>query len=226
MTSTTQTKNIMCFGDSLTWGWNPTAEGVPVNRYTVNERWTALTATALGDGYNIIEEGLSGRTTAVDDPTDPRLNGSTYLPSALASHLPLDLVVIMLGTNDTKSYFNRSAFEIAAGMSILLGQIAGSAGGVGTAYPAPQILLMAPPPLASMSHPWFDDLFKGGVEKTIELGRHYKSLAAFFGVEFINLGDHITTDGIDGIHFDIENNAAVSQLVTPKIRSMLNSRSA
>jgi len=78
-------------------------------------------AAQLGDGFDIIEEGLSGRTTDVDDPTDPRLNGSTYLPSALASHLPLDLVIVMLGTNDTKSYFHRTPFEIAMGMAKLLG---------------------------------------------------------------------------------------------------------
>ncbi|MEO1797934.1 MAG: GDSL-type esterase/lipase family protein, partial [Pseudomonadota bacterium] len=136
-------KRIMCFGDSLTWGWIPVAEGVPTTRYPAEVRWTGVLKAALGEGTTIIEEGLSARTTMLSDPTDPRLDGSAYLPSALASHLPLDLVILMLGTNDTKAYFHRTPFEIAAGMSKLVGQVLGSAGGVGTVYPAPEVLIIA-----------------------------------------------------------------------------------
>ena len=125
------TKRIMCFGDSLTWGWTPIESGIPVERYSKEKRWTGILASELGPEYEVLEEGLSGRTTNLDDPIDPRLNGANYLPSALASHLPLDLVVLMLGTNDTKSYFHRSPFEIKAAVSTLIGQIAYSAGGVG-----------------------------------------------------------------------------------------------
>ena len=100
-------------------------------------------------GFEIIEEGLSGRTTDLDDPTDPRLNGSAYLPSALATHLPLDLVILQLGTNDTKTYFHRSAYDIAVGMSKLLVQVGTSAGGVGTAYPAPRAADVRPLPSAT-----------------------------------------------------------------------------
>lgn len=98
------TRSILCFGDSLTWGWIPVEESSPTLRYPYHQRWTGAMAGELGDGYHIVEEGLSARTTSCDDPNDPRLNGSTYLPTALASHLPLDLVILMLGTNDTKSY--------------------------------------------------------------------------------------------------------------------------
>jgi lysophospholipase L1-like esterase len=151
-------RRIMCYGDSLTWGWKPDPDSALVERYARHERWTGVLAAELGTGFEIIEEGLSGRTTNLDDPTDQRLNGAAYLPAALASHLPLDLVVIMLGTNDTKSYFNRSAFDIAVGASILIGQVAQSAGGVGTIYPAPKTLLMSPPPLADMPRDWISAL--------------------------------------------------------------------
>ena len=128
----TDTKTILCFGDSLTWGWIPVIEGAPSFRYPFEQRWTGAMAAHLGEGHHIIEEGLCARTTDQDDPNDPRLNGSAYLPSALASHLPLDLVIVMLGTNDTKFVYRRTPIDITNGMSKLVGQVLGSAGGIGT----------------------------------------------------------------------------------------------
>ncbi len=215
-------KNILCYGDSLTWGWMPVLEGAPSNRYPYAQRLAGVMAAQLGDGYHIIEEGLSGRTTSVDDPNDPRLNGSTYLPVALASHLPLDLVVIMLGTNDTKSFFRRTPFEIASGMGKLIGQISACAGGVGTQYPTPKTLVVAPPPLTPMPHPYFQEMFGGGHEKSRELGTQYRNLTDFMKVEFLNAGDYITTDGVDGIHFTAQNNADLGKAMAAKVHDILN----
>ena len=217
----TAQKSVLCFGDSLTWGWIPVAEGAPTLRYPYPDRWTGVMAAALGDGYHIIEEGLSARTTSLDDPNDPRLNGSAYLPAALASHLPLDLVIVMLGTNDTKSYFRRTPFEIANGMAKLVGQIYGSTGGVGAAYPAPKILVVAPPPLAPMPHPFFDGLFEGGREKTAALAGQYRTMADFMKVEFFDAGSVIKTEGCDGIHFTAENNHALGRALAVNVAAML-----
>lgn len=216
-----ENKSILCFGDSLTWGWIPVLEGAPTYRYSYKQRWTGVMAGQLGDGYHVIEEGLSARTTMLDDPTDPRLNGSAYLPSALASHLPLDLVILMLGTNDTKSFFHRTPYEVALGMSKLVGQVLTSAGGVGTPYPAPKVLVVAPPPLTPMPHPYFQGMFGGGHEKTGQLGQQYKDLADFMKVDFLNAGDFITTDGCDGIHFTEENNTVLGRAITAKVKEIL-----
>ena len=214
-------KRTMFFGDSITWGWVPTIKGALVERYPPDQRWTGLVAKALGDGYEVIEEGLNGRTTDFDDPTDARLNGANHLPSALASHLPLDLVVIMLGTNDTKAFLENSALQIAVGMAKLLGQVAQSAGGVSTIYPAPKPLLLAPPLVRAMPGQWFDLVFEGAAEKTAKLACHYKALAEYAQIDFINTGDHITADGIDGIHLSVENNAKLAEVVTEKIRTII-----
>lgn len=214
-------KSIMCFGDSLTWGWIPVIEGAPTYRYPYEKRWTGAMASHLGNGYNIIEEGLSARTTSADDPNDPRLNGSDYLPSALASHLPLSLVIVMLGTNDTKPFYNRTPFDIAYGMAKLVGQIGGSAGGVGTPYAAPKALIVAPPPLTPMPHPFFQGMFGGAHEKTAELGQQYKDMADFVKVDFLNAGDFITTDGCDGIHFTEENNAVLGKAIAERVSTIL-----
>ena len=215
-------KSIMCFGDSLTWGWVPILDGAPTTRYPYPERWTGVMADELGAQYRIVEEGLSGRTTSIDDPNDPRLNGSAYLPAALATHLPLDLVILFLGTNDTKSFFHRSAFEIANGMAKLVGQVAASAGGVGTAYPAPATLVVAPPPLAETPHPFVQGTFDGGHEKSMELGTHYRGLADFMKVDFLDAGEFVTTGGCDGIHFTAQNNRALGKALAERVREILN----
>lgn len=210
-------RRIMCFGDSLTWGWVPVIEGAPTTRYPAEVRWTGVLRAELGEGFVVIEEGLSARTTMLSDPTDPRLDGSAYLPSALASHLPLDLVILMLGTNDTKAYFHRTPFEIVAGMSKLVGQVLGSAGGVGTIYPAPQVLVVAPPPLTPMPHAYVQSLFGGAHEKSAQFGKLYGDLADFMKVHFLDAGKVISTDGVDGIHFTKDNNRDLGKAIAAKI---------
>lgn len=213
-------KTILCFGDSLTWGWIPLKEGSPTLRYPFDQRWTGVMAARLGDSYNIIEEGLSARTTSADDPNDPRLNGSQYLPTAIASHLPLDLVIIMLGTNDTKPFFNRTPYDIAYGMAKLVGQVLTGGGGIGTPYPAPRCLVVAPPPLTPIPHPYFQGMFGGGHEKSAQLGAQYKAMADFLKVDFLDAGDFVTTDGCDGIHFTIENNRHLGKAIADKVKDI------
>ena len=89
-------KNILCFGDSNTHGYNSKTGG----RFTVEERWTKLLQRKLGDDYYVIEEGLSGRTTSFDDPVFEGLSGLNAIYPCMMTHEPLDLVIIMLGTND------------------------------------------------------------------------------------------------------------------------------
>ncbi|MCJ2182521.1 SGNH/GDSL hydrolase family protein [Novosphingobium sp. 1949] len=213
--------SIMCFGDSLTWGWVPNPDSVPTTRYGLDARWTRVMAKALGEDYAVIEEGLNARTTNQDDPTDPRLNGSAYLPTAVASHLPLDLVILMLGTNDTKAVFRREPIDIVTGMSVLVGQVLSSAGGVGSVYPAPHVLVVAPPALAAMPDPCFAAMFEGAKAKTEALAKGYRDLARFLKVDFLDAGEVITTDGSDGIHLSAQANAVLGAAMADKVREIL-----
>ncbi len=124
----------------------------------------------------------------------------------MASHLPLDLVIVLLGTNDTKSYFRRTLYEIANGMAKLMGQFYGSANGVGAAYPTAKILVVAPPTLALMPYSLFYGMFEGGRERTAALAAHYSAMADFMKVAFFDVGSVVSTDGCDGIHFTAQNN--------------------
>lgn len=214
-------KRILCFGDSLTWGWIPVEDGAPTDRFPADVRWTGVLAAQLGPDYQVIEEGLSARTTNIDDPTDPRLNGAGYLPSCVASHLPLDLVIIMLGTNDTKAYFRREPLDIGLGMSVLVTQVLSSAGGVGTLYPAPKVLVVSPPPLAPMPHPWFQLIFEGAERKSEELAKIYGALASYVKVPFFDAGSVVSTDGVDGIHFTEANNRDLGLALAERVRTLL-----
>jgi lysophospholipase L1-like esterase len=214
-------KRVLCFGDSLTWGWIPVADGMPTERYARHLRWTGVLADRLGEDYAIIEEGLSARTTSAEDPTDARLNGATYLPGCLASHLPLHLVIIMLGTNDTKAYLRRTALDIGLGMGVLVTQVLTSGGGVGTSYPAPKVLVVAPPTLGQMPHPWFRLIFEGAQEKSAQLADVYSALASFVKVPFFDAGSVITTDGVDGLHFTEQNNHDLGAALTERVRAVL-----
>jgi lysophospholipase L1-like esterase len=178
-------------------------------------------ADRLGEDYVVIEEALSARTTNADDPADARLNGAAQLPSCLASHLPLDLVIVMLGTNDTKAYFRRTPLDIALGMSVVVTQVLTSTGGVGTVYPAPQVLVVAPPPLAPMPHPWFQLIFDGGQEKTAQLAEAYSALASYMKVPFFDAGSVISTNGVDGIHFTEEDNRNLGVALSDRVRDLL-----
>ena len=108
-------KNILCFGDSNTWGYSP----IDGTRYPLDIRWTGVLQKSLGTDYRIIEEGLNGRTTFINEDERPLRSGSDVLQIILESHRPLDFVIIMLGTNDLKVEFNLSVEEIAQGAKTL-----------------------------------------------------------------------------------------------------------
>ena len=134
-------KRILVFGDSNSWGWTPRKGQEPTVRFAKNVRWPGVLAEELGTGYEVIEEALSARTTNLDDPEEDlrsehlrgaTLNGARVLPALLASHLPLDLVVIMLGGNDLKARFKRTPGEIAQAAISLVRIIRDCEGGVFT----------------------------------------------------------------------------------------------
>ncbi len=218
-------KRIMIYGDSNTWGYIPVESGA-TTRYPANVRWPGVLQAALGSGYEVIDEGLSARTTDIPDPTLPHisgagLDGSAYLSAAIATHHPLDLVVIMLGTNDVKKMFDRSSFRIALGVGKLIDIVAQTRGGVGTSYPTPKVLVLAPPPLGKLAPEGRAERFAGGVEKTKAMPAYYEAVAKAAGAEFLEVGKLTTTDGIDGVHLSPEAHKAIGTGVAEKIKAIL-----
>jgi lysophospholipase L1-like esterase len=204
---------IMCFGDSNTWGYDP-ASG---ERFADETRWTGVLQTALGQGYRVIEEGLNARTTVWEDPVEGDKMGKRHLPVCLASQAPLDLVVLMLGTNDLKKRFSAPPSDIVRGAGVLLDVIAASA--AGKAGKAPAVLLMAPPPLAKLSR--LADMFDGGTEKSQHLGRLYAELAQERGCAFLDAGTVIHSSDLDGIHFESAEHKALGEAVAREVKKIL-----
>jgi lysophospholipase L1-like esterase len=193
-------RTVLCYGDSNTHG-TATVDR-PDGRYGPDERWTGVLRAALGPGWVVVEEGLGGRTTVSDDPIEGiERNGRTYLYPCLMSHKPIDVITIMLGTNDLKARFNKTAWEIAAGVGVLVDIVKTAKAGRNEGIP--EILVVSPPPTAD-SFPTYAEMFIGAAPKSHRLADEYRRMAGEKGVHFFNAGSVIKSSPMDGIHFDPE----------------------
>lgn len=207
-------KEVLCYGDSNTWGYNPTTQ----ERYDRDERWTGALQETLGNEYHVIEEGLNGRTTVWDDPVEGRhKNGKTYLVPCLETHKPLDLVIIMLGTNDLKKRFSAAALDIACGAGVLVDIVKKSDSGR-RGKPA-KVLLLAPPPLGKLTE--FAEMFEGGKEKSEKFSQYYRNIAGEYGCEFLDTSTVIRSSDIDGVHFVGKDHQALGKAVAGTVKKIL-----
>ena len=148
------------------------------------------------------------------------LDGSAYLPAAVASHLPLDLVVIMLGTNDLQARFDRTPDEIAQGVKMLVESVRAMDGAAWTEYAAPRVLVVAPPPLVETDR-FPSEVFAGGVAKSLALSARYRETAAAAGAEFLDAGAVTRTDGVDGLHLSADAHRRLGLAIAGKVREIL-----
>jgi len=212
-------KTILCFGDSNTWG-SATRPGDD-QRYAPDERWPGILQSRLGTGWSVIAEGLPGRTTVHPDPIEGLwMSGAAYLMPCLRSHRPLDAVAIMLGTNDLKHRFAVPAYDIAAGVGVLLTIGKESASGLESS--APKILVICPPPILKEfgERPEFVEMFAGGHEKSLRLAPAYEAVALEHGAAFLNAGDLIRSSAFDGIHLDKDAQSTLGRAVAEKITAL------
>ena len=189
---------LMCFGDSNTWGTRPMADANDVRRLPPDERWPGVLKSGLGPEWQLIEEGLPGRTLNRDDPVegDDR-NGLRLLRAVLESHRPLDRLIVMLGTNDCKARFAATPAQIAAGLHAVIDTVTAS---TLPDMPAPRLLLVAPPPLRERG--WLAPMFSGGEALAEAMAHCCAAVAAQRGVETFDAGRVATMDAMDGIHLD------------------------
>lgn len=214
---------ILCYGDSHVWGAMPGVFDAKISlagRFSKHKRWTTVLQNALGQSYDVVEDCLNGRTTTVDEitPGRPFRNGLTWLATSLEMRYPVDMVVLMLGTNDLKVQYNQSAQRITANIKQLIDVIRSS--NKGPQGSAPKILLIAPPPILNISHLHFS-FDHESVEKSRQLGKLYRILAEQEGHVFFDAADVVTSSTLDGFHMDESQlpllGKAVAQLVVQSV---------
>lgn len=208
---------ILCFGDSNTHGTKPLPAQDMVERHGPESRWPGVMAAELGAGFRVIEEGLPGRTTVHDDPIEgAHMNGLTALPMLVGSHSPLDLVVIMLGTNDLKTRFSVGPSDIAASLERLVTMLRFYCAGPGRTVP--KVLLVAPPPILEVD--WLGEKLVGGRAKSLGLAAAIRASAERLGVAFLDAGTHIEVSPIDGLHYDAATQRKLGLAITEAVREL------
>ena len=206
-------KTVLCFGDSNTWGYEP----LVARRYPADVRWTGVLQNSLGDGFRVIEEGLNGRTNVTNEAERPIRSGLDVLPVILESHRPLDLVVIMLGTNDLKHDFNLSAEQIADGARQVCRCV------IDCEYlldNPPQILLISPTHVELMTEEE-QGLFIGAIEKSRELAGHYQAVAEDLGIHFLDASKIVVKTDLDGVHWDADQHYKFGESLSITIRKII-----
>lgn len=207
-------KTVMCYGDSNTFGYDPT-NGL---RYPRAIRWTGVLQKLLGENYQVISEGCNGRTTIYDDPLEGWKNGLDYLKPCLNSHKPLDWVVMMLGSNDLKTCFHASADDIAKGASILVDTIqtftAEKQGFV------PKILLLSPPEIgpAISESPFRFAFDESAITRSKAFAPAFQKIAEAQKCYYLNVANVATASTWDSLHLTPEAHQSLAEAVAQKIR--------
>ncbi|WP_320195257.1 SGNH/GDSL hydrolase family protein [Agrobacterium rosae] len=211
------TKTVLCYGDSLTWGFD--AENL--GRHAFEDRWPSVLQKALGTDVNVIAEGLNGRTTAYDDHlADCDRNGARILPTLLHSHAPLDLVIIMLGTNDLKRGIGSgNAVGAVKGVERLINLVRSHVWSFDDEQP--EILIVSAPHICETGNETFAAMYAGAIEQSQMMGSLYRDLADDKGCGFFDAASVAVTTPVDGVHLDAENTRAIGRGLEPVVRMML-----
>lgn len=204
--------NILCFGDSNTFGTNPSG-----GRWPRHQRWTGILQARLGPDFYVIEEGLGGRTTVLDDPLEGDKNGRAHLPLALRSHRPLDLVALMLGTNDLKHRFSLLPADVAAGAE-QLGRMVETYD-YGPGYPVPKVLLISPIHIGpGVEHSVYTGFSADAALLSHQLAPLYRSHAQAHGWLFLDAASAAVPSWRDMLHMEAGSHAALAGAVEEAIR--------
>lgn len=209
-------KTIVCFGDSNTHGFD-TANG---GRFPFEKRWTGVLQAALGESCRVAEEGLSGRTAVFDDPLTEGMNGLRAITPCLMTHEPVDCLVVMLGTNDTKQRYGATAQNIAKGFARFLVKALQTPAWGGK---PPKILAVCPAPIKPVYREgaFFGEMGEGCDEKAHALAPLYRSAAQAAGCAFLDAGSILSMRELDGMHMDEEGHRILGLAVAEEVKRLL-----
>ena len=209
-------KTVVCYGDSNTYGYDP----VTGRRYPRDVRWTGRLQALLGDGYHVVEEGCNGRTTIYKEPGSPWKSGLEYLKPCLNSHKPIDILVIMLGTNDLKRCFGLSAVEVAAGAERLVEEVEEFVRE--KLKVAPTVLLVSPPEIGEKiaSSAFGASFDETAIARSRELAALYEDVARRHGCEFFDAALAVRPSDEDSVHLMPEGHEKLASALADAITGM------
>lgn len=206
-------KKILCYGDSITWNFYQAGK-----RHPLENRWTYMLQEKVEDAYDVLDEGLRSRTTTIEDPDWADREGFGYFRACFEAHEPVDVLVLQLGTNDTKFKFNRTPEEIAEGVKVYIEWVRkyNTERGFDT-----KIIILTPPQLVTAHHTEFiAKLFDASsAEKIAPLTTLLHNLAEQENVGLADLSD-LSGGEADGIHMDVENNRIIADRIFKKINTL------
>ena len=210
-------KTVVCFGDSNTWGQDPKTPG---GRLPIHMRYTGILQELLGNEYLIREEGVCGRTTAFDDPIDPHRNGAAYIDCCMLTHMPVDLLVVMLGSNDLKRHLHQNAFSSSRGLELVIRRAQNTE--YGAEGLPPKILIVSPIEVApNIEETWIGDYVdNSGREIGLQLSGYYKKIALLYGCAFMDAADFAKPSKIDAIHMGPESHRKLAAAMADKIKEI------
>ncbi len=212
-------KTVLCYGDSNTHGTLPSADPTIHRRLGPDERWPGVVRKRLARDWLVIEEGLGGRTTVRDDPIfGAHKNGLAGLPIALESHQPIDLVVLMLGTNDLKVLYSMTAIDIARAHTVLIERIRGAIASGPDGRRGPDVLVVSPPRVLEVGQQV--EIRAGAAAKSARLGALLGDVARTSGVAFLDAASVIEPSPIDGVHFEAPEHLKLGNAIADKIFSL------
>ena len=209
-------KTVLCYGDSNTYGYVPET-GM---RYPRDIRYPGRLQALLGDEYTVIEEGCNGRTTIHDDPIDGWKNGLDYLKPCLNSHKPIDIVILMLGSNDLKITFHLSAEQIAQGAGILV-DVVKEFTAEKQGY-MPKIILVSPPEIGTgiRTSPFYGAFNEMAIDESRRFPKCYKKIADDKGCVFFNAAQYIYPSETDSLHLTPEGHRILAEELCEVVRSI------
>ena len=210
-------QHILVYGDSLTWGLIPATR----ERLGFEQRWTGVLEhelRAAGRPVRIVEDCLNGRRTVWDDPFKPGRNGLVGLAQRIESQSPLDLVILMLGTNDFQSMHTNNAWHSAQGTATLVNAIRQAP--IEPGMPQPPILIVAPPPFNEPKGP-LAPKFEGGQHRSVGLAWELANVAGELGCHFFDAGTATPSSPVDGIHLDAEQHDLLGRALVDVVTGIL-----
>lgn len=210
-------KNILCFGDSNTWGYTP---GTAV-RYESSVRWTGVMQNELGADYRVLEDGLNARTSVYEDPWSPWRLGKDALPVTLVAQKPLDLLVLMIGTNDLK-FVDAYAAAKGAETLISIAQMVQARKESSLVFPNGLKVLLVSPILLDpcvANDPY--GTLRNGAEESTRFAHYYRHVAESKGVYFFDAATVAKPSKIDGIHMEPESHLALGKALADEVRRIL-----